>query len=58
VKRRQHLVDEVDAIAMEVMQQVFARLPYGETFTLSDGSVAHLEKLSPPEPCPDEGSHY
>ena len=52
------LVDERDAIAMEVMQQVFARLPYGQKFTLSDGSVAHLEKLSAPELCPDEGSHY
>ena len=54
----EQLVDERDAIAMEVMQQVFARLPYGEKFTLSDGSVAHLEKLSAPELCPNEGSHY
>ena len=54
----EQLVDERDAIAMEVMQQVFARLPYSKKFTLSDGSVAHLEKLSGPELCPNEDSHY
>ena len=51
------MVDERDAIVMEVMQGVF-RLPYGQQFTLSDGSVAHLEKLSEPELCPNEHSDY
>jgi hypothetical protein len=54
----ENLVDEHDAIGLEVMQEVFARLPYGQKFTLSDGSVAHLEKLSAPELCPNEGSTY
>ncbi len=46
----EQLVDARDAIAMEVMQEVFARLPYGQKFTLSDGSVAYLDKLSAPSP--------
>ena len=54
----EQMVDERDAIAMEVMQRVFEQLPYGQKFTLSDGSVAHLEKLSAPELCPDESSQY
>jgi hypothetical protein len=54
----ENLVDEHDAIGLEVMQEVFARLPYDQKFTLSDGSVAHLEKLSAPELCPNEGSTY
>jgi hypothetical protein len=54
----EQLVDDRDAIAMEVMQQVFARLPYGQKFKLSDGSVAYLDKLSEPELCSNEGSHY
>ncbi len=52
------LVDARDAIALEVMKEVFARLPYGQQFTLSDGSVARLEKLSEPELCPNENSDY
>ena len=52
------LVDARDAIALEVMQEIFARLPYGQKFTLSDGSIAHLSKLSEPELCPNESSHY
>ncbi len=36
----------------------FARLPYGRKYTLSDGSVAHLEKPPAPESCTDQGSHY
>jgi hypothetical protein len=52
------LTDEHDVMGLEVMQEVFARLPYGQKFTLSDGSVAHLEKLSAPELCPNEGSTY
>jgi hypothetical protein len=52
------LVDARDAIALEVMREVFARLPYGQKFTLSDGSVAHLSKLSEPELCPNESSDY
>jgi hypothetical protein len=54
----ENLADEHDAIGLEVMQEVFARLPYGQKFTLSDGSVARLEKLSAPELCPNEGSTY
>jgi hypothetical protein len=54
----ENLADEHDVIGLEVMQEVFARLPYGQKFTLSDGSVAHLEKLSAPELCPNEGSTY
>ena len=45
-----------DAIALEVMREVFARLQFGESFTLSDGSVARLEKLSEPELCQNEQS--
>ena len=30
------LVDAREAIPLEVMQEVFTRLPYGEKFTLSD----------------------
>jgi hypothetical protein len=53
------LVDARDDIAMEVMREVFARLPFGQRFTLSDGSVAYLSKLSEPELCTDQSSdHY
>src|SRR6516165_2057087 len=45
-----------DAIALEVMREVFARLPYGQEFKLSDGSVARLEKLFEPELCRNEHS--
>ena len=45
-----------DAIALEVMREVFARLPYGQEFRLSDGSVARLEKLAEPELCRNEHS--
>jgi hypothetical protein len=45
-----------DAIALEVMREVFARLPYGQEFRLSDGSVARLEKLAEPELCRTEHS--
>jgi hypothetical protein len=54
----EELMDARDAVAMEVMREVFARLPYGQKFTLSDGSVAHLEKLAAPELCPNERSDY
>jgi hypothetical protein len=49
---------EQDAIAMEVMRAVFARLPYGQPFALSDGSVARLEKCTEPAKCDTEGSPY
>ena len=53
------LVDARDDMAMEVMREVFARLPYGQRFTLSDGSVAYLRKLSEPELCGNQSSdHY
>jgi hypothetical protein len=54
----EQVVQAQDAIAMEVMREVFARLPFGQKFTLSDGSVAHLSKFVEPELCPDEGSEY
>ena len=57
-KAREQMLNERDAIAMEVMQRVFEQLPYGRKFTLSDGSVAHLAKLSAPELYPNESSHY
>jgi hypothetical protein len=37
-----HGLDARDRIALEVMREVFARLPYGQEFRLSDGSVARL----------------
>ncbi len=52
----QHGFQALDAIAMEIMQEVFARLRYGPEFTLSDGSVARLEKLSEPGLCGNEHS--
>jgi len=52
------LVDARDAIAMEVMREVFARLPYGQKFTLSDGSVGYLSKLSEPQLCANQSSYY
>jgi hypothetical protein len=45
-----------DEIALEVMREVFARLPYGQEFKLSDGSVARLERLFEPELCRNEHS--
>ena len=36
--------------------RVFALLPYGQEFRLSDGSVARLEKLAEPELCRNEHS--
>jgi hypothetical protein len=52
------LADARDDIAMEVMREVFARLPFGQKFTLSDGSVAHLSKFVEPELCANESSEY
>jgi hypothetical protein len=40
------MVDAREAIGMEVMLKVFARLPLGQKFTLFDGGVARLENLS------------
>lgn len=37
-----------DAICKEVMQELYARLPYGEKFQLSDGSVGFVKKLAEP----------
>jgi hypothetical protein len=54
----EELVNTRDAIAMEVMREVFARLPYGQKFTLSDGSVGYLRKLAEPQLCSNESSHY
>ena len=45
----ENMLDARDAVAMEVMREVFERLPYGQKFKLSDGSVAHLEKLAEPD---------
>jgi hypothetical protein len=52
------LLDARDTMAMEVMQKVFELLPYGQKFTLSDGSVGYLRKFEEPELCPDENSDY
>jgi hypothetical protein len=52
----QHGLEARDTIALEVMRAVFALLPYGQEFRLSDGSVARLEKLSEPELCRNEHS--
>ena len=53
------LADARDAVEMEVMRQVFERLPYGQKFALSDGSVCYLEKLAEPELCSNQSSdHY
>jgi hypothetical protein len=54
----ENVLDARDAVAMEVMQKVFERLPYGQKFTLSDGSVAHLEKLAEPQLCSNEQSDH
>jgi hypothetical protein len=54
----ENLVDARDAIAMEVMKEVFERLPYGQKFTLSDGSVGYLRKLAEPQLCANQDSHY
>jgi hypothetical protein len=54
----ERILQERDAIVMEVMREVFARLPFGTTFTLSDGSVATLEKFCEPQLCDNEGSQY
>jgi hypothetical protein len=52
------LADARDAVEMEVMQQVFDRLPYGQKFALSDGSVCDIEKLAEPELCSNQNSDY
>ena len=52
----QHGLEGRDTIALEVMREVFARLPYGQEFRLSDGSVARLEKLAEPELCRNQHS--
>jgi hypothetical protein len=52
------LVEARDDMALEVMREVFARLPYGQKFTLSDGSVAYLRKLSEPELCANPSSDF
>jgi hypothetical protein len=54
----ERILQERDAIVMEVMREVFARLPFGTTFTLSDGSVARLEKYFEPQLCDDAQSQY
>jgi hypothetical protein len=54
----EELVDARDAIAMEVVREVFERLPYGHKFTLSDGSVGYLRKLAEPQLCANQDSHY
>ena len=54
----ERILEERDAVIMEVMREVFARLPFGKEFKLSDGSVARLEKFSEPALCDDEQSHY
>ena len=51
-----HGLEARDRIALEVMREVFARLPYGQEFRLSDGSVARLEKLFEPELCENQHS--
>jgi len=49
----QSAVDEGHAharrIVLEVMREVYARLPYGAPFKLSDGSTGQIEKFSEPE---------
>src|SRR5262245_41001616 len=45
-----------ETMALEVMREMFARLPYGQEFRLPDGSVARLEKLAEPELCRNEHS--
>ena len=52
------VLDARDAVVMDVMREVFERLPYGQNFTLSDGSVAHLEKLAEPQLCSNESSDH
>lgn len=47
-----------DAIAMEVMQEVYARLPYDQEFTLSDGSKCKLKKFVSPCISQKEGHPY
>jgi hypothetical protein len=39
----------VDRLVMEVMREVYARLPYNQKFTLSDGSIAYIKKFSEPK---------
>ncbi len=39
----------LDRLVMEVMQEVYARLPYGQKFSLSDGSTAYIKKFSEPK---------
>lgn len=47
-----------DAIVVEIMREIYARLPYGEKFQLSDGSIAYLRKLSEPKLQNSEHQHY
>jgi hypothetical protein len=53
----QYAVDEGHAqarrIVLEVMREVYARLPYGTAFKLSDGSTGEIAKFSEPEECED-----
>ena len=39
-----------------MMKEVFERLPYGQKFTLADGSVGYLRKLAEPELCSNQKS--
>jgi hypothetical protein len=52
------MLDARDAVAMEVMQKLFERLPFGQKFTLSDGSVGCLRKLAEPQLCSNESSDH
>lgn len=49
---------QVNKISMEVMQEIYARLPYDSSFTLSDGSVCKLKKFVAPKICKQEGHQY
>lgn len=48
----------LERVVMEVMQEVYARLPYGQKFQLSDGSTAYLKKFIEPRICPYENHSF
>lgn len=48
----------LDRIVMEVLREVYARLPYGQEFELSDGSKAYLKKFYEPRNLEDRRPEF
>lgn len=47
-----------NTVIMEVMREIYARLPYDQEFTLSDGSKCRLKKFVGPRFCTRDGPYH